>query len=127
MDSQVESLAHGLIEMGIEKGDRVAVWMGNNSVYACLKWALARVGAVLVTLNPGYSLPELVSALEVSPSMVPLVPLRRFVPRCTAVIGICDLMRERSELRNLVVSGSCQEAKPCSVPGPFERSTLSNC
>ena len=36
------------------------------SAYALLQWACARVGAILVTLNPGYRAPELVSDLPVS-------------------------------------------------------------
>ena len=32
----------------------------HDSAYACLQWACARIGAILVTLNPAYRLPELV-------------------------------------------------------------------
>ncbi|KAI8986699.1 acetyl-CoA synthetase-like protein [Trametes punicea] len=38
--------------------------MGNNSAYACLQWACASIGAILVTLNPAYRLPELVNTLK---------------------------------------------------------------
>lgn len=57
----VEKLAFGLLAMGVKDGDRVAVMMGNNSAYATLQWACARIGAILVTINPAYHTKELVS------------------------------------------------------------------
>lgn len=61
----INATARGLISLGVKKGDRVGVIMGNNSAYALLQWACASVGAILVTLNPAYRLPELVKALNV--------------------------------------------------------------
>ncbi|KAL6306088.1 acyl-CoA synthetase [Sparassis latifolia] len=63
-DRHVQALARGLLDLGVKKGDRVGVLMGNNSAYACMQWACARVGAILVTLNPAYRLPELVNTLN---------------------------------------------------------------
>lgn len=39
----VDALARGLLDNGIKKGDRVGVFLGNNSTYACLQWATAKV------------------------------------------------------------------------------------
>lgn len=66
MDEHVMALARGLIAMGVTKGDRVGVIMGNNSAYAMLQWATARIGAILVTLNPAYRGNEIVNALGLS-------------------------------------------------------------
>ncbi|KAI0371268.1 acyl-CoA synthetase [Pilatotrama ljubarskyi] len=63
-DRHIQALARGLLDLGVKKGDRVGVIMGNNSAYACLQWACASVGAILVTLNPAYRLPELVNTLK---------------------------------------------------------------
>ncbi|THU80525.1 acetyl-CoA synthetase-like protein [Dendrothele bispora CBS 962.96] len=63
-DRHIDSLARGLIAMGVNKGDRVAVIMGNNSAYAMLQWAVARIGAVLVTINPAYRVNELAETLK---------------------------------------------------------------
>ncbi|OSD08747.1 acyl-CoA synthetase [Trametes coccinea BRFM310] len=63
-DRHIEALARGLLDLGVKKGDRVGVIMGNNSAYACLQWACASIGAILVTLNPAYRLPELVNTLK---------------------------------------------------------------
>ncbi|KAI6045273.1 acetyl-CoA synthetase-like protein [Pisolithus marmoratus] len=62
----IDATARGLISLGVKKGDRVAVVMGNNSAYALLQWACASVGAILVTLNPAYRLPELVETLNIA-------------------------------------------------------------
>ncbi|KAI0345202.1 acyl-CoA synthetase [Trametopsis cervina] len=64
LDEQTKALARGLIGLGVKKGDRVGVIMGNNSAYAMLQWATASIGAILVTLNPAYRLPELVNTLS---------------------------------------------------------------
>jgi len=62
-DRNIMALARGLVGLGVTKGDRVGVVMGNNSAYAMLQWACASVGAVLVTLNPAYRLNEFVRVL----------------------------------------------------------------
>ncbi|KAF8553800.1 acyl-CoA synthetase [Imleria badia] len=65
-DRHIHALARGLVSLGVQKGDRVAVVMGNNSSYALLQWACASVGAILVTLNPAYRVNELVNTLNVA-------------------------------------------------------------
>ncbi|KIJ63176.1 hypothetical protein HYDPIDRAFT_113780 [Hydnomerulius pinastri MD-312] len=65
-DRHINACARGLISLGVKKGDRVAVIMGNNSTYALLQWACASVGAILVTLNPAYRVNELVSTLNIA-------------------------------------------------------------
>ncbi|KAG6850080.1 hypothetical protein H0H93_001430 [Arthromyces matolae] len=63
-DRHINSLARGLLGMGVRKGDRVGVVMGNNSSYAMLQWACAHIGAILVTLNPAYRVHELLDTLR---------------------------------------------------------------
>ena len=64
MNEHVQSLVAGLHQLGIRKGDRVAVLMMNCSAYGALQWACAEMGAVLVTLNPAYSTSELRRAIQ---------------------------------------------------------------
>jgi fatty-acyl-CoA synthase len=47
------ALARGLVKEGIRPGDRVAVWSDNRPDWVALQFALARIGAVLVTVNTG--------------------------------------------------------------------------
>ncbi|KZT28107.1 acetyl-CoA synthetase-like protein [Neolentinus lepideus HHB14362 ss-1] len=60
----VDTVARGLLSIGVKKGDRVAVIMGNNSAYASLQWACASIGAILTTVNPAYRVTELVGVLN---------------------------------------------------------------
>ncbi|KAM5532141.1 hypothetical protein V8D89_014166 [Ganoderma adspersum] len=87
-DRHIQALARGLLGMGVKKGDRVGVIMGNNSAYACLQWACASIGAIMVTLNPAYRLPELVKTLNlVGASHLFVVPHLR---TSSYVRSLCD-------------------------------------
>ena len=48
----VERVARGLMAFGIEKGDRVGIWSPNRYEWVLVQYATARIGAVLVTVNP---------------------------------------------------------------------------
>ncbi|KAJ7637134.1 hypothetical protein FB45DRAFT_789374 [Roridomyces roridus] len=65
-DRHINALSRGLLRMGVRKGDRVGVLMGNNSSYAMLQWAAAHIGAILVTINPAYRINELAGVLNLS-------------------------------------------------------------
>ena len=61
---EVDSLATGLLNLGISKGDRIGIW-GPNSVEWCLtQFATAKVGAIMVCINPAYRTYELEYALK---------------------------------------------------------------
>jgi acyl-CoA synthetase (AMP-forming)/AMP-acid ligase II len=51
LDARVDDIARGLMALGIEKGEHVAVWGANVPDWVPLEFALARIGAVLVTVN----------------------------------------------------------------------------
>lgn len=55
----VDRLAKGLIAMGVQKGDRVAIWATNVPHWVTLMFASARIGAVLITVNTSYHDKEL--------------------------------------------------------------------
>ena len=52
--AEVERVALGLLALGIAKGDRVGIWAPNCAEWAILQFASARVGAILVNINPAY-------------------------------------------------------------------------
>ncbi|CUA74535.1 hypothetical protein RSOLAG22IIIB_05595 [Rhizoctonia solani] len=80
-DIQIERMARGLLAAGIKPGDRVATIMGNCSAYAVLQWACARIGAVIVTVNPAYKVHEIVAVLNaVTASTLILTPTLRKSP-----------------------------------------------
>src|SRR2546429_614650 len=55
----VLALAHGLIRLGIDKGDRVGIWAPNCPELTVLQYATAEIGAILVPINPAYRTDEL--------------------------------------------------------------------
>ncbi|KIM85713.1 hypothetical protein PILCRDRAFT_5365 [Piloderma croceum F 1598] len=63
-DVHIKALTRGLLNMGVKKGDRVGVIMGNVSAYGSLQWACSSIGAILVTINPAYRLHEFVNTLN---------------------------------------------------------------
>ena len=61
---QVDRLARGLLGIGLGTGDRVGIWSTNNIEWLLLQLATARIGAVLVNINPAYRPRELAYALQ---------------------------------------------------------------
>jgi fatty-acyl-CoA synthase len=62
--SEVDVLATALLNLGIEPGDRVGIWSPNRAEWLLTQFATARMGAVLVNINPAYRLAELEYALN---------------------------------------------------------------
>ena len=58
-DDDVNAVARGLLGRGIEVGDRVAIWSPNCAEWTLLQYATAKVGAILVNVNPAYRTHEL--------------------------------------------------------------------
>src|SRR5262249_7584499 len=46
--------ARGLLALGVEKGDRVGIWSPNRFEWVIVQFATARIGAILVNINPAY-------------------------------------------------------------------------
>jgi fatty-acyl-CoA synthase len=55
----VLALAHGLLRLGIGKGDRIGIWAPNCPEWTLLQYATAEIGAILVPINPAYRTDEL--------------------------------------------------------------------
>jgi len=65
-DSDVNALARGLLATGIGKGDRVGIWAPNCAEWTVVQYATAKIGAILVNVNPAYRTHELSYALNQS-------------------------------------------------------------
>ncbi|SCU74991.1 putative acyl-CoA synthetase YngI [Cupriavidus necator] len=61
---QVDRLASGLLQRGIQPGDRVGIWAPNRPEWLVTQFATARIGAILVNINPAYRQAELEYALN---------------------------------------------------------------
>jgi fatty-acyl-CoA synthase len=62
----VETAAAGLWALGVRRGDRVGIWSPNRTEWLLTQFATARIGAILVNINPAYRLSELEYALNQS-------------------------------------------------------------
>ena len=63
---QTGRVARGLMARGVQKGDRVGIWSPNRSEWVLVQYATARMGAILVNINPAYKTSELDYALNQS-------------------------------------------------------------
>lgn len=64
--NEVDSLAAGLLSLGLETGDRVGIWSPNRPEWVLVQFATARLGLILVTINPAYRAGELEHVLRAS-------------------------------------------------------------
>jgi fatty-acyl-CoA synthase len=69
-------VALGLLALGVEKGDRVGLWSPNRFEWVVIQYATARIGAILVNLNPAYKTAEIEYALCQSGTSVLLLASR---------------------------------------------------
>ncbi|MFJ4168027.1 AMP-binding protein [Paenarthrobacter sp. NPDC089714] len=59
LNDDVDRLARALLALGVAKGDRIGIWSPNCAEWTILQYATAKVGAVLVNVNPAYRSHEL--------------------------------------------------------------------
>ncbi|MCA2226562.1 AMP-binding protein [Nonomuraea aurantiaca] len=59
LDADVNRLALALLAKGIAKGDRVGIWAPNRAEWVLVQYATAKIGAILVNVNPAYRSHEL--------------------------------------------------------------------
>lgn len=64
MARAVDALASGLLALGLEKGDRLGIWSPNRPEWVLTQFATARIGVILVNINPAYRPAELEFALN---------------------------------------------------------------
>jgi fatty-acyl-CoA synthase len=62
----VTQAARGLLALGVAAGDRVGVWSPNRQEWVVVQYSTARIGAILVNINPAYQAAELEYALRLS-------------------------------------------------------------
>ena len=58
-DQEVDRVARALLATGLQRGDRFGVWATNIPEWILLQFATARIGVILVTINPSYRTNEL--------------------------------------------------------------------
>jgi fatty-acyl-CoA synthase len=100
----VDVLALGLLATGVVKGDRVGIWAPNMAEWTVLQYATAKIGAILVNINPSYRTHELEYVLKQAGISV-LVSAREF--KTSDYAGMIEEVRGNCpELRSVVLIGS---------------------
>jgi fatty-acyl-CoA synthase len=104
--ADVDALALGLLEMGIAKGDRVGIWAPNCAEWTLTQYATAKIGAILVNINPAYRTRELEFVLNQSGSTL-LVAAEKL--KTSDYAGMIAEVRPRClQLKGVVLLGSPQ-------------------
>src|SRR5690242_6047880 len=96
----VSRAARALLARGVKTGDRVGVWAPNRFEWVVLQLATARVGAILVTINPAYRAAELEYALRTSGASF-LALARRF-RQCDYVAALAEVRDRCPAVRETV-------------------------
>jgi fatty-acyl-CoA synthase len=93
--------ARGLMARGVGKGDRVGIWSPNRFEWVVTQYATARIGAILVNINPAYRTAELEYALQQSGTSL-LILARAF--RTADYVALLGEVRDRCpDLREAIV------------------------
>jgi fatty-acyl-CoA synthase len=98
---QTSGCAHGLMSRGVRKGDRVGIWAPNRYEWVVVQYATARIGAILVNINPAYRTAELEYALN--QSGVSFLILARENRGASYVDMLADVRPRCRELREALV------------------------
>jgi len=101
---EVNAVALGLVDLGVEKGDRVGIWSPNCAEWTFTQYATAKIGAVLVNINPAYRTHELKYVLNQA-GIRTLVAARSFKTSDYAAM-IDEARPECPNLQDVVLIGS---------------------
>jgi fatty-acyl-CoA synthase len=98
---EVGVAARGLLARGVRKGDRVGIWSPNRHEWVVTQYATARIGAILVTINPAYKAAELEYALN--KTGVSLLVLARAFRQADYVAMVGEVRSRCAALRETLV------------------------
>jgi fatty-acyl-CoA synthase len=105
---QVGLAARALLARGVRTGDRVAIWSPNRSEWVVLQYATARIGAILVNVNPAYKALEVEYALN--QSGVSLLALARGFRQTDYLAILAEIRPRCPRLRDVLVFDSDWDA-----------------
>jgi fatty-acyl-CoA synthase len=104
--ADVDALALGLLEAGVSKGDRVGIWAPNCAEWTLTQYATAKIGAILVNINPAYRTSELQYVLNQSGAAL-LVAAEKLKTSDYAAM-IAEVRPQCPQLANVVLLGSSE-------------------
>ena len=59
LDTEINTVARGLVAAGLAVGDRIGIWAPNCAEWVLVQFAAAKIGAILVNINPAYRTHEI--------------------------------------------------------------------
>ncbi|MEU9241705.1 AMP-binding protein [Streptomyces sp. NPDC048385] len=96
--ADVDQLAYALLASGVAKGDRVGIWAVNCAEWVLVQYATARVGAIMVNINPAYRTHEVEYVLNQSGTSLLFASVRHKTSDYRAMVeevrGRCPRLRE---------------------------------
>jgi fatty-acyl-CoA synthase len=105
---QVSLVSRGLIVRGVRRGDRVGIWAPNRFEWVVVQYATARIGAILVNINPAYRTSELEYALR--QSGISFLLLARAFRQADYVRMLGEVRSGCPELREALVLEDCWDS-----------------
>ena len=104
LNEDVDVIARGLMALGIDRGERVGIWAPNCPEWTIVQYATAKIGAILVNINPAYRTHELAYVLKQS-GIRTLVSATSF--KTSDYVSMVDEVRaETPELREVLYLGT---------------------
>ena len=119
LNEDVHRVATGLLDLGVQKGDRVGIWAPNCAEWTITQHATAVIGAILVNINPAYRAHELAYVLnqaEIS-TIVSAVSFKTSDYRQM----VLDVRSEAPALKSLVFIGEASWQQLLDTSADFER------
>jgi len=118
----VDACALGLDALGVSKGDRVGIWAPNCAEWVFVQYGTAKLGAILVTINPAYRTHELAYVLKQS-GITALIAAPEF--KNSDYRGmVAEVRGDCPALRHLIFLGSAEWQDLMSAGRTADRSTL---
>ena len=104
LDTEINTVARGLVAAGLAVGDRIGIWAPNCAEWVLVQFAAAKIGAILVNINPAYRTHELAYVLEQS-GLSMLVSATSFKSSDYAAM-VDEVRPEASALQQVVFIGT---------------------
>jgi fatty-acyl-CoA synthase len=116
LNDEIDLIARGLMALGIEKGERVGIWAPNCAEWTIAQYATAKIGAILVNINPAYRTHELAYVLDQS-GVRTLISATAF--KTSDYRLMVEEIRPRCEaLREVIFLGTDDWQRLCNDPAP---------
>ncbi|MDV3129831.1 AMP-binding protein [Mycobacterium sp. 21AC1] len=104
LNNEIDMVARGLMALGVDKGDRVGIWAPNCAEWVMVQYATAKIGAILVNINPAYRTHELAYVLNQS-QVRTLVSAMAF-KSSDYVSMVAEVRQDCQALRDIIFLGS---------------------